>query len=411
MIKVVNARLLSVFIKTAASNSYLKCRTFFTVANHQKNVVKSFSMCRNYCTSNSNEDVGDSDSIYENMNFNEVTNGDPELMNKLKLLMLQIENFRHEGKLVPKKITVDEWKYMLLELSNPYARTKYLTFLAKNEFKQQNEKIKREQQKFKFIEKRASINVPDHINYGLGRNSLFMRIKWSSIINLAEAKCCTAMLHSNNIVFDLDYEKYMTPNEIKNCAKQILLSADMNRFHVNPLNLHLCNFPNDGKMKNILDRYFGYYASLKSGHIHEESYSEVFDPRSVVYLSPHAKEDLLEYNPDDVYVIGAYVDKGASLPVSFGKAKAEKIRSVKFPLDVYFKWKQGNKSLPINIVLGVMLDLNYFKDMKKALIRNIPSRLYYKDHELQELYETTSPRARNSRKKIGIQNVERGFNF
>lgn len=377
MIRAVNARLFSVFKKTRASTSSLTRKILVSSNNLQSNVMIS------YCTSNCVKDDSDNESIYKNVNFEEITNGDLESTKKLKKLMFEIENYCHEGELVPKKITVSEWKH-LLELPGPKARLKYLKFLAKNEFKRNGDKRKKLKKIINYVKKTESLNVPDHINYSLKHNNLFMKIAWGSILRLYEAKCCTAMLHSNNIVFDLDYESYMTTRDVNDCVRQILMSAFQNRYHINPLNLHFCNAPTEGKMKDQLKKYGECSKVFNCVNIHEESYLEIFDPKTLVYLSPYARQELHEYNPDDVYIIGAYKNRVKSLPVSVGKAKAEKIRVAKLPLDVYLKWKQGRdqSSLPLNIIFGILLDLNYFKDMKKALFKNVPPRLYCKDDEL-----------------------------
>jgi ribonuclease P protein 1 len=44
------------------------------------------------------------------------------------------------------------------------------------------------------------------------------------------------------------------------------------------------------------------------------------------------------------------VDKMKVEPLSLAKAKREKIRMAKLPLDIYLDWKQGTKNLTINQV-------------------------------------------------------------
>ncbi len=69
----------------------------------------------------------------------------------------------------------------------------------------------------------------------------------------------------------------------------------------------------------------------------------------MVYLSPHAKVTL-KYDPNDIYIIGAMVDKVHGVPLSSKKAAKDEIRCAALPLDQYFKWKTGPKILCLNQV-------------------------------------------------------------
>jgi len=44
-----------------------------------------------------------------------------------------------------------------------------------------------------------------------------------------------------------------------------------------------------------------------------------------------------KFDPDDVYVVGCIVDKCAEKPLTFARAKEEKIRCVRFPFDHYVR--------------------------------------------------------------------------
>jgi ribonuclease P protein 1 len=44
-------------------------------------------------------------------------------------------------------------------------------------------------------------------------------------------------------------------------------------------------------------------------HLHESSYLDKFPKEQLVYLTPHCREEMLEYDHDAIYIIGAIVDK------------------------------------------------------------------------------------------------------
>lgn len=54
------------------------------------------------------------------------------------------------------------------------------------------------------------------------------------------------------------------------------------------------------------------------------------------------------------------VDKMKVEPLSLAKAKRDKIRVAKLPLDLYLDWKQGTKNLTINQVCTMMCLVVYY---------------------------------------------------
>lgn len=108
-------------------------------------------------------------------------------------------------------------------------------------------------------------------------------------------------------------------------------------------------------------------------NVHAESYLDVFDKKDLVYLTPHCRNELYEYNPDDVYIVGAMVDKAHSEPLSLAKAKKHELRMAKFPLDRYYQF-QGGKCLTINQVVEILLEMKLSNDWKKALSQSVPKR-------------------------------------
>ena len=62
---------------------------------------------------------------------------------------------------------------------------------------------------------------------------------------------------------------------------------------------------------------------------------DLFPKERLVYLSPHARDELTDIHPDDVLIIGGFVDKSYQKPVSLARAKKLGIRAAKLPLDRY----------------------------------------------------------------------------
>lgn len=75
-------------------------------------------------------------------NIEAITNGDKELEHKLKVLILEVDVMRQEGKLVPEDqyLRDQDWKE-LLELPSLSARRRFLEFLFKISKKKENRQV------------------------------------------------------------------------------------------------------------------------------------------------------------------------------------------------------------------------------------------------------------------------------
>lgn len=68
-----------------------------------------------------------------------------------------------------------------------------------------------------------------------------------------------------------------------------------------------------------------------------KSYLDLFPREKIVYLSPHSKKDLIEYDHDAIYIIGGIVDKSDQSPISLAKSKKQGLRTARLPLDQYLE--------------------------------------------------------------------------
>lgn len=174
----------------------------------------------------------------------------------------------------------------------------------------------------------------------------------------------------------------MYEKEWKMAANQLKKSFSVNRIHRNPFDLAFYNFDPDGSMiKHLAKQIPTMFEKSHPLKIYKNCFSEAFSRDRLVYLTPHCLTDLEEYNPDDVYIIGAMVDTCAvSRPVSVIKAKELGIRMARFPLDRYFqgKWASGrSKRLALQDVVKIMLELKQTRSWEKAL-QHVP-RIKIKD--------------------------------
>lgn len=208
-------------------------------------------------------------------------------------------------------------------------------------------------------------------------------------------------MHGQSVVIDCSYEKHMVFRETLNAAKQLTFVFGDNRIHKEPFNIHLCNVNHEGKFMKQLERNI---PSLTEPwfplNIHEKSYLDIFAKENLVYLTPHCRNELTEFDHDAVYIVGCMVDKVKYFkvashfynfnlflvlsiiicwqvnnePLSLARAKRDGIKMAKLPLDRYLEWAPGSKkNLNINHMIPILLDLKVTGDWEYAL-RHVPRR-------------------------------------
>lgn len=107
--------------------------------------------------------------------------------------------------------------------------------------------------------------------------------------------------------------------------------------------------------------------------VSDKSFAELFPKEKLVYLTPDSNNELSEFNDEDIYIVGAIVDKSESKPWTLSKAKRLGIRTAKLPLDAFATWKKGSKSLTINNMVEILHELKTTGDFRAAF-RHLPTR-------------------------------------
>lgn len=161
--------------------------------------------------------------------------------------------------------------------------------------------------------------------------------------------------------------------EAKNTAKQLSDCFAINRKHAEPFDVHLCGADFTGHTMQCLQKYIPTLLEpLFPMEVHNANVSDVFPRDKLVYLTPHCDNELDEYDPDDIYIIGGLVDKHHCFPVSLEKATEHGLRMAKLPLDRFFHFK-GDKTLTLDQVLKIMLDLKSTGSWTEAF-KHLPKR-------------------------------------
>lgn len=314
---------------------------------------------------------------------------DKATADKVATILNEYEYEKYTTLRVPSTITIDQMKD-LLALKEPHDRQRWFNYL----FKRQHARTKSmDQQKKKsevywskkrqeyaakntIADRTGIFDYNNNLMYGLWHNTLFSKILKNTVNRYYSHRLRTAALFGQKLVIDFNYDQYMKLSECRQMAKQIHLLYNWNRYtSKQPFDLHFTNCRPNEETHETTKRLLPHH---NSPHFlvdfHQKSYIDLFPKERLVYLSPHSEHTLKKMDPDDIYIIGAILDKSYHHPISYVNAKKDKIRCVKLPLDEHIIWAQGSKSLCINHILQILHDVSQTGDWSKALKDNIPKR-------------------------------------
>ena len=323
---------------------------------------------------------------------------DDETGKKIQLIICEYEYEKYTTLKVPTTLSVDDMKFMLeVDEMNRRRRINYLykTEIAKiNRFVTNKEHSseywsKKNEEYSKRDDPRTGIfNNKGELIYGLWRNSIVSKINSTTTRRKYNSRLITAALFNQKLILDLSFDDQMEFYEIRHLCKQINGIYSYNKFQSQqPFDIHFCNVRiNTSIMQNIPKFIENYQNSMIS--FHQKSYLDLFPKENLIYLSPDAEEPLINYNCDDIYIIGGLVDRAHAIKkrrLTYNKAKNEGIRMARLPIDEYIMWKSGGKRLCINHVFQILHDLANTKDIKSALKKNIPERNQMNEDEIAQI--------------------------
>lgn len=189
--------------------------------------------------------VGPSDELLKTLNDDD--------QRKLKILWMEMEVSHQSGLPVPNKMRDTEWREVLV-MPTRSQRLKFYRFLCIRESRRETFKQKklarREALEMYRQDRDASEKGVNLLEYGLNKNTLFLRLYDSSMNYTYNHWQMQAIKFGQIIVVDLGYDEHMVKRECSNCAEQIadMYGANkMNRYgemfiHVNRLKAYITNF-------------------------------------------------------------------------------------------------------------------------------------------------------------------------
>lgn len=139
------------------------------------------------------------------------------------------------------------------------------------------------------------------------------------------------------VAIDFGYDELMSDKDMAKCSKQLLRVYTENRKSSAPIRLHYTGIREGSKIKTALDRNDGYLNwDVK---MHPESYIDIFDHDSIVYLTSESENVLTEIDPNAVYIIGGLVDHNHHKGLSFERAEQKQLKTARLPLSEHITIK------------------------------------------------------------------------
>ncbi|MEN2496132.1 MAG: tRNA methyltransferase 10 C [Marteilia pararefringens] len=131
------------------------------------------------------------------------------------------------------------------------------------------------------------------------------------------------------------------------------------------------------------------YSNTPLYEVTSDDVSSVKSNKTLVYLSPHSSRKLTHISKNCTYIIGGVVDIHDTSPYSMSRARKFNAQTASLPLDTFFKWEQGSKSLTVDQVVKIIMTLWETHNWYEAL-SFVPRRKALPTRELINLKSTNT---------------------
>lgn len=309
----------------------------------------------------------------------EAVGNNQEKRKQIAVFLMHHEMLRQEGVWVPYHLNNGQLREIGSKRQGKSISRKYIEFLEEKDHVRRRELMKKRAMSaagevVKHQRQEEKRESEKHIYYGLSGNMIHLRLTKQTENNLYNWKAVSAFVNSTPLVIDFSYFSQMdSRRHIKSLVYNEIVNAyTFNRTSRSPYALHLTNVTPE--MEKMLDQAF--MTSVRAPdfpiQVTEENHLDLFDKDRLVYLSPDSRNDLKRVSDDDIYVIGALINKTETDrgPLTLAQAKRHKIRHARFPLK---KTIGVQAEMNVDACVGVMCDMKAYNDWFYAC-RWVPSR-------------------------------------
>ena len=243
-----------------------------------------------------------------------------------------------------------------------------------------NKRIKQAKASVLIEQYHEELKANTHIFYGLGQNTIYYRINKQAMEKPDKNKTIREFNEwGQPLVLDLSFVKRMSFQQVKSLFyRELNFAIKANEESREPFAIYLTSYdPNCSRcavlskgVNNIMKEDFPVVVT-------EKSYLELFPKERLLYLSPDSKNDLMEHDPNNIYVIGGIIDTTGGggtqhVPYTLSEAKKQNIRHARLPM----KRVLGlHRELNVDTCVAIMADFKFTNDWFYSF-RWVPARVY-----------------------------------
>ncbi|CAL1534869.1 unnamed protein product [Lymnaea stagnalis] len=185
-------------------------------------------------------------------------------------------------------------------------------------------------------------------------------------------RLASAMQFGIPLIIDMGFT-VSTPTELIPLSQQLWELYCTNRSHPDPYHLVFTNCTPSHPVYRYLELHHLVETMFILATFTDKNHLQLFPTQEKVYLSAQAKQALIKYDPNTIYIMGAYHDPLVRNKESFARAKEQKLPCMRLPIDEHVKWRhQIHKDLDINLVVDILLSVKQSKSWKTAFQTGVP---------------------------------------
>lgn len=192
-----------------------------------------------------------------------------------------------------------------------------------------------------------------------------------------------AAFFGQKIIIDCSYEQSCTDLERSKIAKGLVRVFSENRSHKIPLDLHFCGARLDGPVfRNVSVRIPNLLGKSSLTKVRSECFSELFPKEKLVMLTLDS-ENIFNYDPNAIYIVGGIVDLGRNEPLTLAKAKKLGIKTARFPLD-NLRMKCGDtRELTMSTSVAIVRECQRKDDIQEVIRKCVKLKSQYTEERRQ----------------------------
>jgi tRNA (guanine9-N1)-methyltransferase len=258
--------------------------------------------------------------------------------------------------------------------------------LLKQELRKDAKKLKKEKDK----EKKKGTNSRSFritaIPANTGNEGVAISRKERKESGKAEfSKLC---LQNFTVIIDLNWEELHTEKALKSLKQQVMYCYGFNKRHTLPAFIHLTGLGpllNEQLVaQNHADNWLGMKLTQSEYINLTDNYSLDYDDdvraglkKQLVYLTSDAEETIDVLDKNCAYIIGGVVDRNRLKGITYRKATAQGVRTVKLPIKENYALS-ATHILTVNHVFEILLNYGSVGGWRKAMEAVLPQRKHAK---------------------------------